>query len=175
MEYLTHHSFFIILPAVILGAIAIWAPRKVWIKTLAVFVTLVFAATTFYSVSDFLSRPKPSSLEIARQNIPRAKVLGFHLREREGIYLWLLTPDSDIPGYYKFPWDRKLAEELVRADREAKQAQRGLFMRKPFQWFEKSLEPEGKFYPEPQEALPPKDLMPGKPFEFVPPRQEKKI
>lgn len=175
MEYLTHHTLYMIPPAILLGAIAIWAPRKVWVKMLAVFLAVIFIATTFYSVSDFLSRPKPSSLEVVRKNAPEAKILGFHLKEGEGIYLWLLTPDSDIPGYYKFPWDRKLAEELMRADRQAREGRRGLFMRKPF--FEKSLETEGeeKFYPEPQEALPPKDLMPGKPFEFVPPSSGRKI
>ncbi len=141
--------------AVALASISIWAPRKIWVRTCAVLIAILFLPLAYAGFADLLSKPKPVNLEWAHRNVPEATVLAAQLKEGKGIFLWLKIDEVEEPRSYVLPWDRKLAEQLQEGMREAEANQNGLRMKMPF---EQSLENrEPKFYAVPQPALPPKD------------------
>jgi hypothetical protein len=104
-----------------------------------------------------LSLPKPASFEWWLTRSAEATVLGNTMHEDKAIYLWLQLDGVLEPRAYVLPWDRKLAEELQQAAREAEEQQSGVRMRLPF---EPSLDDrQPRFYALPQPALPPKELL----------------
>jgi hypothetical protein len=153
--------------ATALAAIAVWAPRALWIKVVALAVTALFVPLTYVSLVELLSRPKPIALEWHAVELAETKILGADLREGESIYLWLRMTGSDAPQFYVLPWDQKLAEELHKAQREASERGTGLRARNLFK-----AGPEGKerpvFYAEPQQARPPKSAAASQPLFFEP-------
>ncbi len=155
MDPLTQVFALATLAAAVLATIAIWAPRKLWIRAAAVATTLALLPIGYAAFAELLSRPKPVALEWLNQQTAVATVLGSTIRENQAIYVWLQYGGPGEPRAYVIPWNRDLAEELQRAKREAEQNGGGLMMRLPF---EPSWDPrEPKFYALPQPALPPKD------------------
>jgi len=151
--------------AAALAAIAIWSPRALWIKVGALAIATFFVPVAYVSVIELLSRPKPVALEWSRANLAEAKVLGADLREGESIYVLLRVPGVDEPRFYMLPWDRDLAEQLHKAQREAAQQgtdvrAKNLFRNGP----ERDQQPV--FYARPQEARPPKTPPAYQPFVF---------
>jgi hypothetical protein len=168
---MTELTYMFALVAILAGAvasIAVWAPRRLWIKTCALGATMLFIPAAYASMMQLLSMPKPASYEWWHGEAGEATVLGSSMQEEEGIYLWLQLPDVPEPRAYVLPWSRELAEQLQTAQREAEQNRSGVQMRLPF---EPSLDDrEQKFYALPQPALPPKDFNdpPAQVYERVP-------
>ena len=143
--------------AAVLVSIALWAPRRLWIKLGALGVTAVFLPAGYFGLSEMLSRPKPVGLEIARQELAEATVLGARMEENKAIYLWLDIPGVQEPRAYALPWSKELARQLQGAERESEDTGGPIRMRKPF---ERSMDDrEKRFYappppPPPQKARP---------------------
>jgi hypothetical protein len=144
------------LVAAALASLSIWSPRRLPAKLAALGATALLLPLTYASLAGLLSRPKPATLEWAQAQAAEAAVLGASIREGEGIYLWLQFPGIPEPRAYVLPWDRKLAQQLQEARRQAERNGSGLAMRMPFERSWDDREP--KFYALPQPALPPKDL-----------------
>ena len=138
-----------------LAGIAVWAPRKAWVKVSAVATAMLILAVAYAAFADLLSKPKPVGLEWARRHVPEATVVAATMREEEGIYLWLRIDGVAEPRSYVLPWNRRLAEELQEAMREAETNRNGLRLRMPFEptWDDR----ERRFYAPPQPMPPPKD------------------
>ena len=120
--------------------------------------TCMFVVTLgagYVVLTDLLSRPKPIGMFWNAPETEKAYVLGFWLKENEGIYVLLVVPEIGVPRYYKYPWNIKMAEDLWAADREAqKQGLAGFLFLKPF---ENSLyDGESIIHPEPPPMLEPK-------------------
>ena len=145
--------------AAALASLAVWSRRSLAVRAGAVALLAMTLGVAYFAYSDLLSRPKPAALELRRLNVEEADVLAAALREDEGIYLWLKLPGFSEPRYYVMPWNRRLAEELQEAMREADREGAGLRMRLPF---EPSLETRDvpRFYPLPQPKLPDKSYPP---------------
>ena len=144
----------LVLVAALLANIAIWSPRRMWLKLSAVAGAAVFMPLVYASLSELMSRPKPVALEWLRRELTEATLLGASMRENEAIYLWLKVPEVDEPRAYTLPWSRPLAEQLQRAQREAKKNRNGVRVRRPFDGTEDPR--ERMFYAAPREPLPPK-------------------
>lgn len=143
--------------ATTLAVISIWAPRRLFIKVAAVVVACSFMPAAYAAMIDLLSKPKPATFEWWLSKADEATVLGNSMEEGQAIYLWLQLDGIAEPRAYVLPWDRKLAEQLQAAMREAQEQQSAVRMRVPF---EPSLDDkEPRFYALPQPALPPKDLL----------------
>jgi hypothetical protein len=153
--------------ATALASIAIWSPRALWVKVGALAIAALFLPATYVSVVDLLSRPKPVALEWQRGGLAEAKVIGADLREGEAIYVWLRTPEAEEPRSYVLPWDRKLAEQLHGAQREAQARGTAVHARGLFEGDRDRQQP--LFYALPQPALPPKEPPAQKPFVFESP------
>jgi len=138
-----------------LTVIAIWSRRKPWIKIGAVAVAALFIPVAYAGFAGLLSKPKPVSLEWARRAQADAVVIAATLREGEAIYLWLGFADKTEPRAYVLPWDRRQAEQLQAAMREAENNRSGIRMKLPFARSWDDNEP--RFYALPQAADPPKD------------------
>jgi hypothetical protein len=141
----------------ILATVALWAPRRMWVKLGALGVTAVFLPAGYFGLSEMLSRPKPVGLELTRLNLAEATVLGSRLDEDKAIYLWLGIPGVEEPRAYTLPWDQQLARQLQGAKRESEDTGVPVQMRKPF---ENSMDQREKvFYtappPPPPEKAPP--------------------
>lgn len=114
-------------------------------------------ALAFIAPATLLSKPKPIDWDWF-SSASEVAVLGSRIDEGEAIYLWLQIPDAEEPRAYSLPFDRKTAEALQEAQREAERNGSGVMMRHPF---ERSLEQrEPMFYALPQPALPPKEEPP---------------
>ena len=150
--------------AAALAAVAIWSPRALATKLGALAITTLFVPVTYFSMSELLSRPKPVALEWAR-GASEARVLGSDLREGESIFLWVRVPDSDEPRAYRLPWDKKLAEQLHKAQREAAQDGTDVRAKNLFQSGPKD-DQKPVFYARPQQALPPKVTPSFRPYVF---------
>ncbi len=117
----------------ILVSVALWAPRRIWVKLGALGVTMVFLPAGYFGLSEMLSRPKPIRLELARADLAEATVLGARMDEDKAIYLWLGIPGVEEPRAYVLPWDRQLARQLQGAERESQDKGVPVRMRKPFE------------------------------------------
>ena len=95
-----------------LAAIAIWAPRKTWVRVSAVCITVLFVPLIYIELMGLLSKPKPMAYEWWESQVKKAEVLGVSLHEGEAIYMWLRLDGSVQPRYYVLPWRQKLAEKL---------------------------------------------------------------
>lgn len=115
-----------------LAFLSIWAPRKARIRLLAIALVALTLPAGYVSYSDLLSRPKPASIEWARRTVPEATVISAQMHEGKAIHLWLQLPGAKEPRGYTFPWSQKLARQLVRAQRTAKQRGTKVRIRKPF-------------------------------------------
>lgn len=145
-----------VLIAAALSSIAIWAPRRLLVKTSAIACTALFMPVGYFGFSDLLSRPKPVALEWWLENAEEATVLGSQMHEGEGLYLWLQVQGETEPRAYRLPWDQRTAQQLQAALEEAQRNGTQARMRLPF---EPTLDRrEAMFYAPPQPALPPKDL-----------------
>ncbi len=141
--------------AAALALIAVWSRRRLALRAGALALFALTVAVAYGAFNDLLSRPKPSALEFAHDQIEQAEVLGAALREGRAIYLWLRLPGIEEPRYYVLPWRLETAEVLQEAIREAERNRSGLLMRLPF---EKSLEERAapRFYAVPRAKLPDK-------------------
>lgn len=116
---------------------------------------IVVLTASFIVLSDLLSRPKPVEIFWNAPDTEKAYVLGYWLKENEGIYVLLLVPEFPEPRYYKYPWSVNLAEKLQKIQGEA--LRRG---QKAFIWkfpFENTLNTkDAPIYAIPPPVLPPK-------------------
>ncbi len=159
----------LVVVAALLANIGIWSPRRMWLKLSALAAAAVFIPLGYTSLSELMSRPKPVALEWLRRELPEAKLLGASMRENEAIYLWLQVPEVDEPRAYTLPWSRPLAEQLQRAQREAKKNRNGVRVRRPF---DGTNDPrERMFYAAPRQPLPPKPAPDELSLNQTPPRQ----
>jgi len=140
--------------AAVLAMIAIWAPRKLWVKAGALATAAIFMVVAYGALADLLGRPKPLSLEVAHRQAQEAIVLATRVREGRGIYLWLQLPGVEEPRAYALPWDRTLAQQMLSAGREAERNGGDLRARLPFT--RSRGRSEAMFYAPPQQAPPPK-------------------
>jgi hypothetical protein len=155
MDYLMYLYTAAVVIAAALASIAVWTPRKLWLKLSALALSGLLMATAYSGLVNLLGRPKPANLEWVLATVPDATVLGATMREREAIYLWLKFEDNPEPLSYALPWNLEMAKELQKAMRQAKGNGTKVRMRKPF---DRSLErAEPMFYAEPQKALPLKE------------------
>ena len=159
MDSLFLHFTALIALAGVLATIAVRAPRRMARRAGAVAISALFIPVAYAGLADLLSRPKPVWLEWSRERVAEAAVLGSHIQEGVGIYLWLRMPETEAPRSYVLPWDRKLAQQLQEAKRKAERNRAGLRMRRPFETTRDDDEPI--FYAAPQPALaakqPPRD------------------
>lgn len=139
--------------AAALATIAIWSPRRLAVKLVAVAALVLFLPLAWAAFVELLSRPKPAALEWVRAQADEAIVLASSIDEGQSIYVWLKLAEVPEPRAYVLPWDPELALQLQEATRAADGA--GIAMRLPFEPSLDDLRP--RFYPLPQPALPPKD------------------
>ncbi|MFQ5994101.1 MAG: hypothetical protein ACE5K1_03325 [Acidiferrobacterales bacterium] len=139
--------------AAVLAAITIWSPRALRTKLAALAVAAVFLPTIYVSLIELLSQPKPIGLEWRRIEVNEATVLSSSLDEGKAIYLWLAVPGVVEPRAYALPWDRKLAQNLHRAQQDAEGNGTPVRIKFPFA---KSEADRRMFYAVPQPKRPPK-------------------
>ncbi len=151
-----------------LATIAVWAPRKLWIRAVAVVVAGLMLPTAYISMNELLSRPKPVSIEWARAATEEATVISSSVREGEAIYLWLrIAEDIVEPRAYVLPWSKTLAKQLHEAQREVGKKGGTVAMRQPF---ESTLDDgDRKFYARPQARPPLKPAPAQSPRRYVHP------
>ena len=164
MSGLIHLFALAALVAAALAGITVWAPRKVWIKAGAIAVAALFIPLAFAGLSDLLSKPKPAHMEWQYRDLAEATVIAATLREDVAIYLWLRIDGVDEPRAYVLPWDRRAAEALQDATREAEDGDGEVRMMLPFETARD--EREALFYALPQEMPPAKDPAPNGPLVY---------
>lgn len=118
--------------AALLASIAIWAPRRVWIRVVAVAVTALFMPLAYVYFTGLLSKPKPVDFAWFERNVERAAVLSISLHEGEAIYLWLRLDGEMEPRYYKLPWRRRAAEDLEDAVDAVSKSKGSIILKRPF-------------------------------------------
>ena len=114
------------------SAIAIWTPRKTWIRAGAVLTTVLFVPIAYATLTVLLSKPKPVSMEWFERNAERATVLGASLDEGKAIYLWLLLEGSKEPRFYVLPWQQQTAEQLEDTLESAIKSRSEVILKDPF-------------------------------------------
>ena len=137
-----------------LAGIAIWSPRSVRIKVVSISLAALMMPTAYASLVDLLGKPKPVSMEWAKQAVPEATVLGASMREDQAIFLWLQFDGTAEPRAYVLPWNMEDAKGLQEALRRAEADGTSVRMRRPFD--SDSTRREPLFYAEPQPVPPPK-------------------
>jgi len=118
--------------AAALAAIAVWTPRKTYIRAAAVVVTALFIPIAYLGLQDLLSKPKPMENEWFKRHVDEAVVLGVSLEEGKAIYLWLRLDDSLQPRFYMLPWRTQLAEKLQNLIDEAIEEKAIVTIKNPF-------------------------------------------
>ena len=115
---------------------------------------LSLVVLAFFATTELLSLPKPTRLEILRQNVMDIEIIAARIIKDQGIYLLTQLPDETEPRYYVLPWDQDLADQIRKGMENNK---RGLRMTRPFSW-DRSWETRDppKIYEPPPERLPPK-------------------
>jgi hypothetical protein len=127
--------------AAALAGLAIWAPRRLAVRAIAVLTTALLLPVAYLQFAELLSRPKPMTFEWYERTTARADLISVSLHEGKAIYLWLRLEGSDVPRSYVVPWNLKIAEQLEDAVDEAIRRGSTIVLKKPF--FRKSLEEWG--------------------------------
>lgn len=92
----------------------------------------------FFAFANLTGHPRPVYVMMVKPDVDIASVEAYHLKKDEYIMLLLKWDDIPYPLYFKFPWDKKRAEELLKAERDSKAlGAPGMLVERPF---EKSLE-----------------------------------
>ena len=154
MDHVIYLYVVAVLLAAALAGIAIWSPRSVLIKVVSISLAALMMPTAYASLVDLLGKPKPVSMEWAKQAVPEATVLGASMREDQAIFLWLQFDGTAEPRAYVLPWNMEHAKGLQEALRRAEADGTSVRMRRPFDSDTTRREP--LFYAEPRPALPPK-------------------
>lgn len=150
--------------AAVLVNIAIWAPRRLWIKLAALATAACFLPVAYVGFAELLGRPKPAELEWSRSGQEDATVLAARMREGEAIYLWLGFADLGEPRSFVLPWNEAMARELYGAQGEARESGGEVRVRLPLKSDLTREEP--LFYAAPQPAPAPKALPADTPLWF---------
>jgi len=122
---------------------------------IALFALMLPAA--YAAPAALLGKAKPVTLEWLGANVQEASVLSATLVEDQAIYLTLAW--DQIPSLYKLPWDRRMAEQLQDALRDAQRNGTQPMMRLPFEQSWDDREP--RFYAQPQPKMPDKPYQQG--------------
>jgi len=144
--------------AAVLVNIAIWAPRRLWIKLAALATAACFLPAAYAGFAELLGRPKPVELQWTEMDRDEATVLAAQMREGEAIYLWIGFEGLVEPRSFALPWNETMARQLHRAQGEAEETGMEVRARMPLMPSEDRDEP--MFYAKPQAAPPPKTTQP---------------
>ncbi len=153
--------------AAVLVNIAIWAPRRLWIKLTALATAACFLPLAYIGFAELLGRPKPAELQWSRSGDDEATVLAARMREGEAIYLWLGFRDLGEPRSYVLPWNEAMARELYGAQGEAEETGGEVRVRLPLD--ADLIREKPLFYAAPQPAPPPKASSSEEPLWFQKP------
>ncbi|MCW2243480.1 hypothetical protein [Azospirillum canadense] len=140
----------IVLLLLVLSALRWARNRMARAIILGLFALMLPAA--YAAPATLLGRAKPVTLEWLGSHVQEAKVLSATLVENEAIYLTLLWEHA--PNLYRLPWDRRMAEQLQEAQKEAQRNGTQPMMRLPFERSWDDREP--RFYALPQPKMPDK-------------------
>jgi len=141
-------------PLVALAAVAVGTPAPLRRRTLALALAVACLGVGYLGFAEATGRPKLVRLAWLEAGAEEAVVVASEAVEGEAIYLWLRLPESSEPRAYRLPWDRRLAEQLLEAGREAEASGTETRMRRPFQEASEPAEPT--VYAAPPPPLPPK-------------------
>ena len=142
---------------------AYYAPAKSLFAVVGSFIGCV--VMTFGAYFFILSHPAPMS-PLAFSSDEKPVILGSHFQEGDGIFVLMIRAGEREPEYFKLPWDRKMAEELQKALREAETNDTNVEMSWPE---ENSLErrPGPRFHARPQPAMPEKQPEETEPKQYL--------
>lgn len=115
-----------------LGALAVWAPRRTWVRFAAVGVVMLFIPIAYVQLVELLSKPKPMEFAWFERNRSQAMVLGIDFDEGKSIFLWLRLQDETEPRYFVIPWSLPLAERLQEGLEDAVKKNSILVIKNPF-------------------------------------------
>ena len=115
-----------------LASIAVWSPRGLAVRAVAVALLAGFIPVSYLVYTEMLSRPKPVAHEWWWRDTPSATLLGVSLHEGKAIYVWLRFDGVEEPRYYVLPWRRQLAERLQAATDTALETRGRIELRRPF-------------------------------------------
>lgn len=157
MESLTILFGFVAIVALLLVLSALrWARHRMARAIILVLFALMLPAA-YAAPAALLGRAKPVTLEWLGTRVQEATVLSSTVVENEAIYLTLLWQQE--PNLYRLPWDRRMAEQLQEAQREAQRNGTQPMMRLPFERSWDDREP--RFYALPQPKTPDKPYQNG--------------
>ncbi|MEK9672948.1 MAG: hypothetical protein VW268_10670 [Rhodospirillaceae bacterium] len=122
----------VLLIAGALGAIAIWAPRRTWVRFAAVGAVMLFIPVAYVHAVELLSKPKPIEYAWFERTRDKAIVLGIDFDEGNSIYLWLRLAGSNEPRYFAIPWSLPLAQRLQDGLEDAVKRNSVLVITNPF-------------------------------------------
>ncbi len=154
MDLLTILSVSAGLLAAVLVNIAIWAPRRLWIKLAALATAACLFPVAYGALSELLGRPKPAQLQLTEIGDGEATVLAAQLQEGEAIYLWLGFPELKEPRSFVLPWSEAMARELHKAQGQAEENGSQVRTRMPLVASQDRDEP--MFYAQPRQPPPAK-------------------
>ncbi len=118
--------------AALLASIAIWSPRALVIRSIAVLVTAAFIPLAYLALNELLSKPKPIARAWLEPAEREATLLSYSFDEGKAIYLWLRLDDSPEPRAYLLPWDIRFAERLQNLSEQAGENDGVVRLRNPF-------------------------------------------
>lgn len=128
-----------------------WARHRM-ARTVILLLFALMLPAAYAAPASLLGRAKPVTLEWLGSNVQEATVLSATMVENEAIYLTLLWQQE--PNLYRLPWNRRMAEQLQEAQREAQRNGTQPMMRLPFERSWDDREP--RFYALPQPKMPDK-------------------
>ena len=109
----------VVVVAASLAGIAVWAPRALRVKLIALTMTALLLPLMYLSLAELLGRPKPVAFEWNQIAFTEANVVAADLREGEAIYLWLRADGAEAPRAYALPWNLNTARQLYAAQQAA--------------------------------------------------------
>lgn len=119
--------------AAALASLAIWVPRRTWVRVSALAVAALLIPVSYVQFVEFLSKPKPKSFEWFERNVNEADILAVSLDEGRAIYMWLRLDGAVEPRFYECPWNLKLAERLEEDIETAVTRRHRLVLKNPFE------------------------------------------
>ena len=155
MNSINWYFFIIVILTAILTSLIFKSRNKTNTKFFTLILGISIFLTSYVSLLEILSRPKPKNLEILNKYVEEVTLLHVSRVEGEAIHILIRLDGVKEPRLYSFPWDHIQAQEFDEALEKGRENNEEVRISNPF--FVSNLEERKTLiYSSPAKPLPAK-------------------
>ena len=132
MSSINWFFFIIVVLTAILTSLVFKSRKKTFTKFSTLILGISIFLTSYISLLEILSRPKPKNLEILNKYVKEVTLLNVSWIEGESIHILIRLDGIKEPRLYSFPWDPIQAQEFDEALEKGRENNEEVRISNPF-------------------------------------------